>query len=546
MMGPFDLWLAEEKAQAARLAAILAPRHRRTPPVQFANINLPGILLELVAESLIARGCLASLASLNTASRQIYQATLPLLWRTFIWDSHGKGQAEEREAWDLIVGKRGVNGSRGTKPARGAKHIRRVVLILSVGTDSGCSPLISGERRFFVDRTNTISNEDKHLPPFLFRLPAFENGNLKSYVAEFDDKDQHFVKSDERKVVIHLLAGYQPVGFGRGGDEDYITLRHALLHLSPPPGDKRPSKLPKDTSTPTSVGYAFFIVHPSPALPSRPLPLSFDKYATRHPLPLLPIILDAVLLAPSTIAFEPEDKARLSRIVFELLASLDHEPRQEVVEWNGFIGGFTTQRVQEEDKCRNYIEFHWQETEESVVICAQAVSVSFLLQLLLAGLTLITCTQAAEALNPFRSSVSYNWVELLFSNHIPFSHDDTAIHKILKMLQPHYMHHAPNRLHPPSHAFGDVVVQDITRDLLAALKRVVPGGVIRSGSGRGKVKRERRNVVEYFVKRYPEGEGGWDEKTFHDSHDTRVVFYKEFPVEAPGAELVKGGGAVLL
>lgn len=99
------------------------------------------------------------------------------------------------------------------------------------------------------------------------------------------------------------------------------------------------------------------------------------------------------------------------------------------------------------------------------------------------------------------------------------------------MLQPHYMNHAPNRLHPPSHGFGDVVVQDISRDLLAALKRVVPGGVTCNGSGRGKVKRERRNVVEYFVKRYPEGEGAWDEETFHDSHDTRVVFYKELPVQ---------------
>lgn len=225
---------------------------------------------------------------------------------------------------------------------------------------------------FFVDRTNTISNEDKHLPPFLFRLSAFEHGNLKAYVAEFDDKDQHFVKSDERKVVIHLLGAYQPVGFGRGGDQDHITLRHALVHLSPLLGDKRPSKL-SDTNPPISVGYTFFIIHPSDAFPTRPLPLSIDKYAARHPLPALPIILDAVLLAPSTNAFEPEDKTRLARIVFELLASLDNEPRQEDVEWNGFIGQFTTKRVEEEDKCRSYIEFHWQESEESVIVCAQAV-----------------------------------------------------------------------------------------------------------------------------------------------------------------------------
>lgn len=72
----------------------------------------------------------------------------------------------------------------------------------------------------------------------------------------------------------------------------------------------------------------------------------------------------------------------------------------------------------------------------------------------------------------------------------------------------------------------------MTRDLLAALKRVVPGSATGNDSGRGKVKQEKRNVVEYFVKRYPEGEGWDDELSFHDSHDSRVVFYKEFPIQA--------------
>ncbi|KAJ9118296.1 hypothetical protein QFC22_004207 [Naganishia vaughanmartiniae] len=132
-------------------------------------------------------------------------------------------------------------------------------------------------------------------------------------------------------------------------------------------------------------------------------------------------------------------------------------------------------------------------------------------------------------------------------NHTPFHDNDFSIHKILNELHPYYMHHAPRRLLPPEHGLGDVVVQDITRDLLAALKRVVPGGIVRSGGrGRGTVKRDRRNVVEYFVKRYPEGEGGWeDEETFRDSHDSRVVYYKEFPVEATCEKLVDAGGAVL-
>lgn len=125
MKGSLDLFLAELEAQNARLAQVSAARmHRRNPYVQLANFTFPGIVLDLVSESLIARGCLASLASLNTSSKQIYQATLPLLWRTFIWDAHGKGQAEERKAWEVIVGKRAANGKRLTKPAKGARHIQ--------------------------------------------------------------------------------------------------------------------------------------------------------------------------------------------------------------------------------------------------------------------------------------------------------------------------------------------------------------------------------------------------------------------------------------
>lgn len=234
--------------------------------------------------------------------------------------------------------------------------------------------MLSDNRRFFVDRTNPISNENKNLPPFLFRLAAFENGDLKAYVAEFDDKDQYFIKSDERKVVVHLLEAYQPVCFGRGDDEDHITLRHALVHLSPPQGDKRASRFPTNSSKPTPVGYTFFIIHPSPTFPTGPLPLSADTYTADHPLPVLPNFLDAVLIAPSTNAFTNEDTTRLSRIVFELLVSLDQEPRQEAVEWNGFVGDFTTSRIEEEDKCRSYIEFHWQESADSLYFCAQAVS----------------------------------------------------------------------------------------------------------------------------------------------------------------------------
>jgi hypothetical protein len=177
--------------------------------------------------------------------------------------------------------------------------------------------------------------------------------------------------------VVHLLPAYEPIGFGKGGDQDYITVRHALIHLSPPPGAKRPKK--KQTGNPcddTSVGYAFYIIHPSPSSsqPFSPLPNSIDEYAACHPLPVLPVTLDAVLLAPSAKAFTETDKPRLSHIAFEFLASMDHEPRTDGVEWNGFVGEFTTQRIKEEERCRSYVEFHWQEGVESMIICAQAVS----------------------------------------------------------------------------------------------------------------------------------------------------------------------------
>ncbi|KAJ9099889.1 hypothetical protein QFC21_003894 [Naganishia friedmannii] len=511
---PYDSWIKHFEQEKIRFAQINSRRGGTISPQPFRPREIvpptdalgrlatdhPEIL-NLVAESLIARGALASLAALNTASYPLYAASLPLLWRTFVWDAYGKGKTKTDEYWKRFVG------------SEGAEHIR--------------------------------------------------TGTLKAYVAEFDDLRAHFVKHNERKVVVHLLPAYEPVGFGAGGDQDLITVRHALVHLSPPPGDKRPKKKTGSPCNATSVGYAFYIIHPSPSQPTSPLPTWIDGYAARRPLPVLPVTLDAVLLAPSSKAFTEEDKPRLSHITFEFLASMDHEPRVEGVEWNGYIGAFTTQRILEEEKCRSYVEYHWQDGVESMIICAQA---------------------AADALAPFSQSKTFNWIELQFSSHTNFPHDNTAIHTILEALQVPYLLHAPRRLHPPDHNMGDVVIQDMSRDLLAALKRVVPGrrvvaagclqteskGERSGGKGQGEeaqvdgaaaaegvkpelfdqgkemdggkgeendkedvVEEETRNVVEYFIKRYAAGEG-WKlntQQTFHDSHDPeRVVFYKEFPM----------------
>ncbi|KAJ9118292.1 hypothetical protein QFC22_004203 [Naganishia vaughanmartiniae] len=165
-------------------------------------------IIDLVSESLISRGALRSLASLNSASRSLYAATLPLLWRTFIWDPYGKGRKKTKAYWDLL------------STCRGAEYIR-----------------------FFVDRAKKPSSSHKKLPGLVSQLIATTGDQLKAYIAEFnDDGETKFVDSDERKVICHLLPAYEPMS---AGDEDLITLRHALVHLAPPsgrPDSKRPSK----------------------------------------------------------------------------------------------------------------------------------------------------------------------------------------------------------------------------------------------------------------------------------------------------------------
>jgi hypothetical protein len=52
--------------------------------------QLPRFYIECIAESLVATGHLRSLAALNVASSAMYAHTLPILWRTIIWDPKRK------------------------------------------------------------------------------------------------------------------------------------------------------------------------------------------------------------------------------------------------------------------------------------------------------------------------------------------------------------------------------------------------------------------------------------------------------------------------
>lgn len=81
------------------------------------------------------------------------------------------------------------------------------------------------------------------------------------------------------------------------------------------------------------------------------------------------------------------------------------------------------------------------------------------------------------------------------------------------------MNRARFRTKPALHGHGDVTIQDWSLDLLAGLKRIVPG------------ENEGRDVVECYIKRFPKGKGRKATATeFADSHDRHVVFYQEYAI----------------
>lgn len=90
-----------------------APSSSATDCLSLLALSAPEIF-DRISESLISRGALNSLASLNGSSRSLYYGTLALLWRTFIWDSKRRSkQDEDVDAyWKFLT------------TCRGAKYIR--------------------------------------------------------------------------------------------------------------------------------------------------------------------------------------------------------------------------------------------------------------------------------------------------------------------------------------------------------------------------------------------------------------------------------------
>lgn len=126
---------------------------------------------------------------------------------------------------------------------------------------------------------------------------------LKAYVAVIDDLESEIVNDTQRKVTCHILPAHAPLSLG---DRGLITMRHALVHLVATDNKQAPA------IRPTSIGYAFFIIYPGnptkgPTGEDQALPTSIDSYSAYHSVPVLPVTLDAVLIAPSGNAFRHGD-----------------------------------------------------------------------------------------------------------------------------------------------------------------------------------------------------------------------------------------------
>lgn len=78
---------------------------------------------------------------------------------------------------------------------------------------------------FIVDRKTFVPNTSKNLPELVRTSTSYKSGTLKAYIARFDVIQNHLIKSNDPKVVIHLLLAYQPL------PEDWLTLRHGLYTI---------------------------------------------------------------------------------------------------------------------------------------------------------------------------------------------------------------------------------------------------------------------------------------------------------------------------
>lgn len=204
--------------------------------------------------------------------------------------------------------------------------------------------------RFIVDRKTFVPNTTKELPVHIRAASSYKAGTLKGYIARFDDIKNHLIKSNDPKVVIHLLPAYQPLS------EDWVTTRHALYMIY-------------EWITTGDV-YYLFLVHTPDSQPRRNLPSSIGHYRI---LPSMPVMLELVYIIPQSSDFVDADRQQLTGITFDFLASISHKPDPL---WNAYLGDFASKPIMSEQECEGYIDFTWQDLPESAVIDAECVSTS--------------------------------------------------------------------------------------------------------------------------------------------------------------------------
>lgn len=100
---PYITYNAHHSRKPVASPSLARPPPNATRDTKPSFSKLPLVAVEAVVESLIARGLLKTLASLNATSKGVRRDTLPCLWRTVIWDPIGKTQTEQDECWKRLM-----------------------------------------------------------------------------------------------------------------------------------------------------------------------------------------------------------------------------------------------------------------------------------------------------------------------------------------------------------------------------------------------------------------------------------------------------------
>lgn len=214
--------------------------------------------------------------------------------------------------------------------------------------------------RFIVDRQHKIA-KTKNVPDLILSALAYKSMTLKGYTAQFVDhaKDKHrLLANDDLKIITHLFAAYNP------GTDDFVTVRHCPYML------ERPTQR-KCQIAPRNA-YFLFVLYSSTIRRRYPIPRSLEERV----LPSMPYVLDSVLVIPKEDDFVASDRHRLAATTVDFFAAIDHVA---TTSWQDQFGSFKSIPQDDEGNCEGYVNFPWHNTPQSAVICAEAVSLDFVI-----------------------------------------------------------------------------------------------------------------------------------------------------------------------